>query len=101
MEWRCHRNVDEIDPPQMIQPHEYKILIHDSNLFHPIITGSMKENCENLAEHLTNILRLKIDVLHEEYDNTNTINGNILDKDIIDCATHRDLSIFVSIDGIV
>jgi hypothetical protein len=48
MEWRCHKNVEEIDLPQLINPHDYKTLIDDNNIFHPIITSSMKENSEKL-----------------------------------------------------
>ena len=99
VEWRC--TTDELDNYQAQHPKalEYRTLIHDNNVFHPLIFHSMEQNSRNLVKHLELILTLPPDATEEETQRDLDNNNLIKDYEIFEYATQNDLSIFVSIDG--
>jgi hypothetical protein len=64
-DWRVSRDAIDNSRTQKPQAHAYKIIIQNSIIFHPSITGFMKQNIENLADYLFSILRLKPDIKEE------------------------------------
>lgn len=99
VEWRC--TTDELDNYQAQHPKalEYRIVIHENNVFHPLIYHSVEQNSSNLVKNLESILKLTPDAVEEETQRDLDNNNLKKDYEIFEYATQNDLSIFVSIDG--
>jgi hypothetical protein len=100
VEWRCKKSDIDSDRCQLPKPEDYKILIDETNAFHPCATQSTQRNCENLSKHLKTILRLSdARNIESSEDNVEHADRPLFDEEILDLATQYDLSIIVSIDG--
>jgi hypothetical protein len=99
VEWRCKKSDIDSDRCQLPKPEDYKILIDETNAFHPCATQSMQQNFENLSKHLKAILRI-FDTRNKESseDSIEHADRPLFDEGILNLATQYDLPIIVSID---
>lgn len=59
----------------------------------------MRQNSEELSQHLCNILRLNADSYENDYEISQLDNLYRANHEILDLAVQHDLPIFISIDG--
>ncbi len=73
--------MDDLDNYQAQHPKalEYRIVIHENNVFHPLIYHSVEQNSSNLVKNLESILKLTPDAVEEETQRD--LDNNNLKKD--------------------
>jgi hypothetical protein len=94
IEWRVKKmDIDRREqlPPQACQ---YRTLITRENAFTPLISCTMQENSEKMAQHMLQLVQLNNDQQGDasqvEIDDT-----YLMDQEIIQYATRQDLPMFL------
>jgi hypothetical protein len=99
IEWLNSKTAIAYHINQEPEQHDYHVIIDDQNIFQPSIAKSMRQNGEELSQHLCNILRLNADSYENDYEISQLDNLYRANHEILDLAVQHDLPIFISIDG--